>query len=363
MANQYLAFYKETTRGTAPGSPTYKFLPITAGLSPKFAPKDEPRKEFRGADTALGDSSAIRRESAWTDTVEAGWYPGEEVGTMLAMTLGKAGSRTVVDTSARRGIIYPVAQPFGSGAPQGDSALALVPNTDEGGTTLSQVYGGGRPSSATISIKQPDDVKISFEFGGPGGYIGAVDEAAVAGVAFPAAAVFLSSDVKCYIGTGAVRTGTAPDFTDLAPGTMVQFSPDDLTLKLTPGMSDKAVINGVAGPSKTTRSGQFSAELDFTIDYDDPASGFSSADEFKKIFDGVTTNSLMIVIDNLELAGAATATYRAVIDLPLMLMVVESPERNNEGQTPQVKFSFKSLFDTAIGYPVAIMTTDKAASY
>ena len=145
MAIQYLAIVEETTRGTDPGS-GYLFLPITGNLQPTVEYDDQPRKEFRGADTALGDvaASLVRRSGQWTMTVECAYYPGAEVGLLLKHTFGGAETRNVVDTSAYTGILFPYANPFGTGANLANKAIGIEINTDEGGTTKAQYYGGGR---------------------------------------------------------------------------------------------------------------------------------------------------------------------------------------------------------------------------
>lgn len=360
--NQYLALVEETTRSIDPGS-GYHFLPLRGQLQPKFEPNDAPRKEFRGQATPLGDASVRRLSSAWSHTLEANAYPGAETGLLLKHLLGNAGTRALVDTSAYRGLVRPVPMPYGLGQPLADKAIGLIPNTDEAGTTLRQYFGGGRPRSLELAIRPDDDVVLTVEMGGAGPWVGAPDQAALAGVAFPVATPFLYSDAKFYIGAGISRTGSAPDFTAIAPGTMAPFQPDEATLKITSGIEDKIALNGINGPSKTHRSGQMQVELDFTIDYADPSSGFSSADEFKTTFSGPRTNSLLIVLETSELAGAAEAKYAWVFDLPLMLLKAEPPERNTEGQTPQVKMTWTGLLNSAVGYPVAILTTDKAEAY
>ncbi len=362
MAKQFLALVEEAARGTNPGA-GFKFLPLRSGLQPKFQPKDEPRKEFRGQDTALGDASVRRLSSAWNNTLELNAYPGAERGLLLKHALGFAGVRAVLDTSAYKGILYPIAMPYGLGAGLGDTAVGLIANTDEEGTTKSQYWGGGRIRSWSRSIKADEDVVDSFELGGPGPYVGAVDQAETAGAAFPAATPFLYSDAKFYIGAGISRTGVAPNFTDVGAGTMVQFQPDEFNMKVSLGLEDKTVLNGVQGPSKTHRNAQASIECDFTIDYRDPASGFSSADEFKATFSGPRTNSLLVVLESSELAGAATAKYTEIMDFPLMLLSSDGPERDNEGKTAPVKLSWKALLNSTVGYPFALITIDKASAY
>lgn len=361
---QYLAMYEEDERGVAPAVPVMRFLPVTSNPQPKFNPKDEPRKEFRGVNTRLGDASVVRRESSYSHPLDFGYYPGVEVGLILKHIFGFAGIRAIVDVSAKRGILYPSPGfPYGAGAALGTKAVAMIPNLEEGGVTKSQLYAGERFKSLTIAIKGSDDVKVSVEGMGAGPWIGPADQAATPGVSWPAADPFISALAQYYIGAGAARTGTAPDFTDIGPGTMQQFLADEMTIKITPGWDDKIVGNGIKGPSKTYVANQFAVEVDCTVDYEDPASGFSSADEYKAQFSGPRTNSLMIVLTGEQLAGAATEKYKTVIDMPLVQAIFETPDRNSEGKTPPMKMKFKTLINAAIGYPIAMMTTDQAAAY
>lgn len=360
---QYMAICEETTRGTKPTTPTWLFYPLISGLQPKFNPNDESKKEFKGANTALGDSTVTRKSSDFSDTLEAYCYPGAELGLILKHGTGYAGSRSVIDTTAYKGILYPVTMPYGTGMPLANTAIGLCPNTDEAGTTKSQYWGGYRPKSLTFAIKPGEEVKVTIEGGGAGPWVGDPDQTAISGLAWPAAASFHGSDAEFYIASGISRTGVAPNFTDIDAGTMQRIYPDDFSLKLTLGLEDAIVGNGVRGPSKSKRTAQALAEVDITIDYEDPSSGFSSADEYKTIFSGPRTNSLLIILNNGELAGAATENYRLIIDLPLLRVSTDGPERNSDGKTPPMKMKFSSLYSDTTKYPFALMTVDQADAY
>lgn len=363
MAEQFLTLVEETTRGTDPGS-GYLYLPVTGALQPTFNAKDEPRQEFRGNDSALGALSAsiVRRESQWTHTIECPYYPGAETGLLFKHLLGKAGTRNTVDTSGKKGILYPLSQPFGTGRELANKAIGLWITYDKEGVAKKRYFGGGRIKSCTIKIEGTDDVKLSFEVQGPGEYIGA-EAAGDLTPTFPTATPFVSADCLAYIGAGITRTGTAPDFTALAPNTMAAFAPDSWTITITGGLDDKIVMNGVLGPSKTIRAGQFGVEVACPTDLSDPTSGFSSADEYDAIFSGASTNSLLIVLQSAELAGDTNTYYNATIDLPALLRKHETPARNSEGQQPTVNLNFQSLYSTTTDYPLALLTTDKAAAY
>lgn len=369
MSQQFLAICEETTRGTKPGSPTWLYLPVLSQLQPKFVPKDEPRKEFRGNDSALGDSSVRRVESQWSYTLECAYYPCAAVALLLTHSIGKAGTRTALSApneEAYTGILYPVAMPYGTGYPLADKAIGISANTDEAGTTKSQYFGGGRIKSVSIVVKGVDDVRLSFEIQGAGGWVGAVDQTAITDPDFSTLpAPFVSGDALFYAGSGISRTGTAPDFTAIGAGTMNAMRSDELTIKITNGLEDKTVINGVRGPSFTTRNSQFAVEASLTIDYADPSSGFSSADEFKRIFSGVATTPLLLKLDNGEIidATSGTAKFESWVDLPNMMLKADPPERNAEGKTPSIKMTYTSLYDTTAEYPCALFTQDDLSAY
>lgn len=363
MAIQYLAIVEESTRGTDPGS-GYQFLPITGQLTPTFSPTDESRKEFRGGDSALGDLTVYRKESVWTYELECSWYPDNEaIGLLFKYLLGFSGTRSVIDTSAYEGILYPSPNAYAGGGDLEDLGIGIVPNTDEDGTTKAQYYGGGRPTACKIAFSGTDDIKLTFTISGPGEYIGDADQTATSSPTFSSIAPFVSSDALCYIGAGITRTGTAPDFTALDPNTMDSFIPDSVEITITNGLADKIVMNGILGPSKTSRESQFMVEASCPIDYEDPSSGFSSADELKTLFTGTRTNSLLFVLENGVVAGDTTTEYGAIIDLANLVVNADPPERNAEGMTPSVTFNYKSLYSSTTEYPVALFTTDKNSAY
>ena len=362
MATQYLAIVEETTRGTDPTS-GYIFLPVMNNIQPTVTYDDQPRKEFRGADTALGDSSVVRRSGQWTMSIECAYYPGAETGLFFKHCLGKVVTRSVVDTTAYEGIMYPLSTLYGTGAELADKAIGIVPNTDEGGTTKSQYYGGGRVKSIVVTGTGTDDVKLTIEVMGPAEYIGTADQTATAGATFPVAAPFSTDDCTLAIGAGISRTGTKPDFTALAVGSMPAYKPDSFTITITNGLDDKAVMDGVLGPNKTYRAAQFAVEVSTPIDYEDPSSGFSSADQFKLTFSGPQTSSLWLKMDSGEVAGSSTTTYSSIFDLANLLIKPDTPARQSDGTQPTLTFAMSSLYSSTTDYPIGIFTTDKASAY
>jgi hypothetical protein len=364
MGIQAIAIVEEATRGTDPGS-GYQWLPVTGSLMPTFNATDESRTEFRGADSALGNAEAslVRRESQTTFALECVWYPGAEIGLLMKHLLGKDGTRAVIDTSGYKGPMYPLAQPYGTDNELGTTAIGVYVLYDKEGTTYKRYYGGMRPFDCSIAAEGTDDIKLTFNLKAPGAYVGdeAVNDLTPAYTSLPSP--FVASDLLCYIGTAVSVTGSAPDYTDIGPGTMTQFCPESVNITLTSGNDDKVQMCGIQGPSKTFRSGQFLVETAINMDLEDPSTGFSSWDEFDKKFGGATTNTLLFVFDNEELAGAATETYETTIFLPANLANQETPSFASDGTQPTVALNYSSLYDSTALSPLIIQTIDKTSAY
>ncbi len=363
MANQYLALVEETTRGTNPGS-GFKFLPVSGKIEPSTDFKDEPRVEFRGQDTALGNLTVMRQAKSYKYDLESYLYPIDIVGTLLKHTLGYAGTRTLTDTSGYQGIVYPPAAfTYGVGGSLVNKAITLLPNTDKDGTTVSQHFGGARPTGLKIEAKRPDDVKITFNLmGGP--WIGTPGQSATAGASFTTYSPFNADDVACFAGAGITRTGTAPNYTAIVPNTMAQFYPDDLTITIENGLGDAERLNGLAGPSVTERTGQMKVTIEFSIDFSDPAAGLSSWDEWVALHSSPNTQNFLFVFTGPDLAGA-TLYHKWTIDIPKARFIGTPPERSADGKQPKMKMKYEHLIDSSIAniYPVAFLTLDKASAY
>ena len=364
MGIQAIAVVEEATRGTDPGS-GYQWLPVTGTLFPTFNATDESRKEFRGEDSALGDSedSLVRRESQVTYALECVLYPGPELGLLFKHLLGKAGTRATEDTSAKKGPLYPLSQPYGTDNELGTKAIGVYVLYDKEGTTQKRYYGGLRPFDCTFAAEGTDDVKMTFNLKAPGEFVG--DEAVndLTPDYSDLVAPFTSQDITCYIGTGATLTGTAPDYTDIDPNTMVQFCPDSVNFTITSGNDDKVQLCGVEGPDKTFRSSQFLGEVTIPIDFEDPSTGFSSFDEWEKKLTGPNANALMFVLDNGVLAGAATATYEDTFFFPAVLSTPDTPEIASDGTQATVTLNYSTLNDTTSTKPFFIQTVDQSATY
>jgi hypothetical protein len=204
---------------------------------------------------------------------------------------------------------------------------------------------------------------VTFNLEAPGDYI--EDEAAAFAVAdlstFPAP--YNSSDVLFYIGSGATRTGTAPNYTDIGPGTMNQFIPDSFDITIETGRKDKVVMNGVRGPSVTTKEGQLAISATFPVDVRRPGSGFSSGAAIEALHAGVAEHPIMMVMDSGDLAGATTQNYTWIEDFPRMALKPVNPDYNTQGKIPNASLEFSHLLSATTLYACAALTVDKEAAY
>lgn len=365
MGQNYAVIVEETTRGIDPAS-GYLFLPLTSNLFPSYTPGDEARTEFRAQDAALGSSpdAIVRREDQVTHTLECPFYAGAETGLLFKHLLGFAGTRATVETTAKKGVLYPLAQPFGAGRELESKAVGIYVVYDKEGVSRMRYYGGFRINSCNLTGEGTDDLKLAFEMKAPGDFIGAE----VANTFTPASTDFpsdpyVTSDLLCYIGSGISRTGTAPDYTDIDPGTMVGFCPDSVNMTITNGLDDKVILCGTQGPNKTFRSAQFAIELGFPIDLADPDTGFSPFDEWATKFDGPHTNSVLLVADNGILAGDTSETFRASFDLGTLLANHDTPDVSPEGTQSTIQLNYTSLVDETTTKPLIMETVDQAAAY
>jgi hypothetical protein len=347
---QYVALSEQTARTALNGSPVYSFYPVKGKLEPDVEYKEEAVKEWRAQDTAQGDVSDDRTSTAWKYALEGRVYPGDELAMLIKYLMGTAGTPTALiapNAAADRTIFQTATEIYGDDSTLLDSAIAIIPNTAKAANTYSQAYVGGRPKDLELIFKGGEAAELKINFmGGP--WIGAAEQTAIAGVAFPAAKAFRSVP-KVYLGAGATLTGTAPDFTDFVPNTMPLVKPDDLTIKFDSGVEDVYKMNGIEGPSVTERKKQWSISLESTVDFADPSSGWSSYDAWAARFAGITYAPCMIVLDSSELIPSCTTqTYQLAVYLPKVKITVENPDRKNDGSKTKVKVKLESRIDPAV---------------
>jgi hypothetical protein len=364
MAEQWVEIFEHAARNTVVGDETKYPLPIMGSLKPAFKPTDQARKEFRGADTGQGDSTVNRIESQWTWTLECYAYPIRALGLLLKHAFGIAATRNVAETTAYAGILYPENLPFGSGQTLGDKALGFVINYDDGaGGNKARTYYGGRITKIDVNGEGSSEVKVSIEIQGPGSCIGAIGAVGSVPDFSTLPAPFNSSDTRLYIGAGIDRTGTAPEFTALDPGTMAAFLPDSFALSIETGRIDKTIMNGISGPSKTVKDSQLAVKLSCPIDLEDPSSGFSSRDEVDAIIADVAQNSVLIILDNGELAGDTAQNFQWIFDLANLFHMPVTEDFNTEGKTPAVTLELSGLYSDTTEYQIGLLTIDQESVY
>lgn len=365
MANQYVMLVEETTRGTDPES-GYETYPVTDFVEAKPEFNDGPRNEFRGADTALGPIEDVRRSFNNMWTLTAFWYPSSGfLGTLWKHVYGLSSISAAIDTTAYQTNYIPESMPYGTGATLAAKAIGVVPNVDDGsGTTKSRYNGGMRPSeSIIIEINPAEDVTLVMPFQGPGQYIG--DQATLeASSGIPTGDPYVGSDVTCFQGSGVSVTGSAPDYTEIGEGSMDQFSSDTMTITITTGRSDKEVIDGVVGANLTTRAdgSPFKVDLVYTIDFADPASGYSSADEYEAQLTAMQYVPFVIKFTSADLAGSSTEVYEDILYMPRMKMISAEKTLSNTGGQPSVVFTFESRNDETALKPIFHQATNKNSS-
>jgi hypothetical protein len=344
-----MALAEQTARNAMSGSPAYKFYPVQSALDPKPTYKDEPIKEWRGQDTAQGDVEADRSSTAFAYAWESRLLPGSELVLLLTHIFGTASAGTALiapNAAAKRYMFSTAREVYGDDGALLDKALALLPHTAKPGSSVTtcQQFLGWRPKDAELDFKGGDFAKLKMNLM-TGPWAGNPEQAAVGGMTFPAAKGFRSSP-KVYLGTGATLTGSAGAYTDFAPGTMQLSKPDDLTVKIVPGHDDKYKMNGEDGPSVTEKTGAWAISMEFTIDFADPSSGWSSYDAWFAYFSGINYVPAMIVLDSKEIIPSCTTqVYALGLYVPKMQITFDTPDRKADGSKPKIKVSLKHFID------------------
>jgi hypothetical protein len=351
MNKNYLALSPQTVRYAADGVPSYLFYPVTGGVDPTVDYKENPVKEWRALDTSQGDISDERTSSSWKYSLDGRIYPGAELNLLLKHLFGYAvGANVITDApgSASSYIFLTDPDMYGEGTQRVDNAIAVIPNTSIGNTIYRQEYLGGRIRRGEFTFKGGEAAMMKLDFyGGP--WIGAAGQTATAGVSFPAQKAFRSVPT-IYLGSGASITGTLPFYTGFEPGTMAQVSPDDLTITIDNGMEDIYKMNGVAGPSVTERVQQWSITAEFTVDFTDPSSGWSSYDAWVAQFNDMAYGAfLMKLLSQDHVFNCPNLYYTFKLYVPKMKVTVQPPDRKHDGSKNKIKVKMESRIDPAVG--------------
>ncbi|OHD20429.1 MAG: hypothetical protein A2Y38_26340 [Spirochaetes bacterium GWB1_59_5] len=347
MSKQYMALSRQTVRNEINAVPTYMFYKLKGKLEPEPDFKEEATREWAGQDFAQGDTEHTRTSTAWKFAWESRLFPSVELSLLLEFLLGYASTPATVDTTASRVMFRTISEIFAPDSPLVDNALALLPHTDKAGTTYHQQFVGGRIKDGELDFKGGADAMLKLNFiGGP--WIGDPGQAEVAGMTFPATRQFRAGNLRCFLGAGATLTGTVPNYTDIAEGSMPAFKPDDLTVKITPNVDDKYKMNGYEGPSVTERTGSWELTVEGTVDFEDPSSGWSSYDAWVAQFADMAYVPFMLKLDSGEVVGAVDQTAQMYLYVPKMKLTTDMPDRKTDGSKTKIKVKLTSLIDPAI---------------
>lgn len=356
----YLAIGEEVSRGTAE-SASVGFLPLLGPGLPKAEFDDKLRAEFRGEDTVLGPTTQMRMSQKWGASIEtpffteAGTIKGM-VGTLLKHFFGKATSGQNGATGQYRHMLYPVVDPFAS-TNLGAKALTINSNLNEGATQKNWPFVGGRVKGLSFEQEPGQHLKLSADL------FGQKRDAPSTALASP---TFAGENLRCdynnlKVYTGDVtRVGTAPDYTDFTLGSATQIKPDKISVKIENGMEDALRLSGLDYPDKT-RMGQFKVSMEMTIDWEDPASGFSSVDDLNVWIAGASTTNFFLHWDTLTQAGTGD-NHGLYIDLPVMRRMGGEPDYNLD-KDPMITLKYEGLFDAAVTkYIVGVLLKNTATA-
>ena len=356
----YLAVGEEANRGTKEVT-TLGFIPVLNPGVPDMEFDDQPRGEFRGEDTAKGETLVRRLVQKWSGSheipffTEAGTTAGM-IGTIIKHFFGYVSSAQNGATSQYAHMFSPHEDPEEATA-LGTKALTFNLNIGEDITMKNWPYIGGRVKSLAFDFETAQPVKMTIET------MGQKRDTVTAEIGSP---VFPAENLRCdynnltlYYGAGITRTGSAPDFTDLDPNTMVAVKPDKVTLKIESGAEDKMRLSGVDYPDRT-HYGQFKATLEITIDWEDPAAGFSSVDEYNAFVAGIASQPFLFVCDTGTIAGTGD-NHSLIIDCPAANRTGGPPEFDRE-KDPVTTLTYDLLFDSTAGYLVGVMLKNTAAA-
>lgn len=356
----YFALGEEAARGTKEAS-TVGFLPARTGSLPQMAFDDKTRKEFRGEDSLRGPTQRRRMSRSWTWSPDIPFYTEAGSAKAIAAQLlkhffGKAVGAQNGATGQYYWMMYETANPDDP-ANLGAKALTVHANLNEGAVMKDWPFVGGRVKSLEFSQEPGDQLIIKPEL------FGQFRDTVVAELGSPVApAENLRLDfnhLKCYIGT-ITRVGVAPNFTNFTFGSATQFKPDKVTVKVSKASEDKLRLAGVNYPDKT-RMGIFEVTAEIAIDWEDPAAGFSSVDEFNAWMASITETNMFFHWDTGVQAGTGD-NHGLYLDLPRLVRDGGDPEYDLE-KDPMITLKYSGLVDMVTAkYMIGCMIKNTASA-
>ena len=357
----FVAIGEETSRGTKQVS-TVGFIPVRNFAPPKPDYMTRKRDEHRGESTQLGHTTEFRMGEKWEGLTleipfftEAGGVAGM-MGTLLKHFFGGATSTQNGTTGQYSHMFYPKVDPFGP-SNLGNKALTFNMNTMFENTLKNLPYVGGRPRKISFKQEMGDDLIMTVEA------MGQKLLTPEAGLSSP---TYAAENLRCSYnhmtvrhGGTVTRTGTAPNFTAITSNGN-QIKPDSISLEFERGMEDKLRGDGTNTPSKTV-VGRFTAKLSMVLDFEDPASGFSSADEFLAWLASSSSANILMTWDTGTQAGTGD-NHSLIIDMPICNRQGGMPEPPLDGN-PMITLEYDLHFDSATTqYALGILLKNTAAT-
>ncbi|HAS53456.1 MAG TPA: hypothetical protein DCS42_04615 [Nitrospiraceae bacterium] len=128
------------------------------------------------------------------------------------------------------------------------------------------------------------------------------------------------------------------------------------------GKSDALRLAGVNYADKTRMAGLVKATLEMTIDLEDPASGFSSVDDFNLWYSDITSYINFCAVWDTGVQAGTGDNHMLIIDLPVMARKGGEPDRSPD-KDPMITLAYESLLDlTTTQYPFGIALKNTGAT-
>lgn len=338
----YTAFGEEATRGTQEVS-TVGFIPTTEPVIPIMEFAEEKRQEWRGEDVGLGNLEMRRLHQQWAASysvpmfTEAGTTVGM-MGTIMKHFFGKSSSSQNAATTQYIHMMYRVGDLFSS-ANLDTKALTVIPNFSQSATTKSKPFVGGRVT--TLSFTQDSGSMGIMDFDMIGQTVGSTS-AELGSQTYAAENIRLDyNNFTLYTGTIS-RTGTGPDFTDFEFGSATTIKPNSIKVNMTNQIVDNTKLEGLDYPN-STKEAEFAGTLEITIDFEDPASGFSSVDDWEAWLAGSSETNFFLQWDSGTQAGTGD-NHSLGIDLPICKRLGGPPTFTKENEAT-ITLTYELLYD------------------
>ena len=356
----FLAIGVEAVRGTKEAT-TVGFVPLEDFSLPKVDYMSKKRQGFRGEETALGATTEERWGEKWEGPFNMRFYTeaggGNGImGSLFKHFFGTATSSQNAATGQYRHMFYAVNDPFGPGATLESKGLTFNENSTQSGTLKNFPFLGGRVKKITLKQELGASLIMSIET------MGQKLDTVTAGIASP---TFAAENLRCdynnldmRMGATVTRTGTAPDYTALSSNGAV-VKPDSVTIEIERGMVDEQVLDGTTSPGKTS-VGELTGKLSMTIDYEDPASGFSSVDEFMAWIAGVSETNFFLAWNTGTQAGTGD-NHMLIIDLPACNRLGGPPEIKRDGKS-KITLEYDFHYSATTKYAIGMLLKNTAAA-